>query len=580
MTDIVVLYNRANTFGLAKDVEGIKEALAGFTLRLADPLEPPSPCDLAIHLEIPVYGWMPWATRNILVVNPEWFQESWLPYMGRFDTVIYKNRLDMAEAVAKGYVSRDRATLVSWGCAEPASVKTVPNAKGSIHTGFVWFLGGSVSKRAYVPMIVSKWHANYPPLRIYSVAPVDLSGAPCPTNVRFEVKDLDDTSRIGLANFFRGHIGCSSAEGFSYPAAEAEWAGAFTILNDLNCFRADYSGEPGVHLITHNDTLDAAMQAFEKHNLEIISSKRKARAAARWASFKTGFSEAVKSVLSLKVTKQQLPPILTREECPPISIVTLLYNRRKFFELACHSILVTDYPLEKIQWIVVEDSDDPAESASDRVVAAMNDANAVKNSLHIEYIPLKSKTSVAEKRNLGVAKATADIVLMMDDDDHYPETSFRRRVAWLTKHSWRPRAVAATTIACYDLVKGISAVNTPPMGLPLGQRISEATLTFYKDWWVERGFPSAVQVGEAEGFVHGREKDVLEVPPQQIIVAFSHGKNVSSRRIPSGADVKPGCFWGFPKEFLVFVHGLAGIKVISDPGSEAVSDAVSDAVSE
>jgi len=25
--------------------------------------------------------------------------------------------------------------------------------------------------------------------------------------------------------------------------------------------------------------------------------------------------------------------------------------------------------------------------------------------------------------------------------------------------------------------------------------------------------------------------------------------------------VKPGCFWGFPKEFLVFVHGLAGIKI-------------------
>jgi hypothetical protein len=47
-------------------------------------------------------------------------------------------------------------------------------------------------------------------------------------------------------------------------------------------------------------------------------------------------------------------------------------------------------------------------------------------------------------------------------------------------------------------------------------------------------------------------------------VAFSHGKNASSRRIPSGAEVKPGCFWGFPKEFLVFVHGLAGVKVVAE----------------
>jgi len=152
----------------------------------------------------------------------------------------------------------------------------------------------------------------------------------------------------------------------------------------------------------------------------------------------------------------------------------------------------------------------------------------------------------------------------MDDDDHYPVTSFRRRVAWLLKHPWKPRCVAATTIACYDLVKGISAVNTPPMGLPFSQRISEATLTFYRSFWMEGKFPADVQIGEGDGFLAGREEECLELPPQQIIVAFSHGKNASSRRIPGGDDLKPGCFWGFPKEYLVFVHKLAGINVVEE----------------
>jgi hypothetical protein len=171
---------------------------------------------------------------------------------------------------------------------------------------------------------------------------------------------------------------------------------------------------------------------------------------------------------------------------------------------------------------------------------------------------------VAQKRNLGVAKASSEIILMMDDDDHYPATSFRRRVAWLTQHPWKPSCVTATTIACYDLLKGISAVNTPPLGLPLGQRISEATLAFYKNWWVHRGFPTDIQVGEGEEFLTGREHDVLEIPPQQIIVAFSHGTNTSSRRIPSGAEIKPGCFWGFPKEFLMFIHALAGVNIVEE----------------
>lgn len=565
MSSVTILYNRTNTFGLAKDVEGIQQALgASVNIRLADPLEPPSKCDLAIHLEIPVYGWMPWAARNVLMVNPEWFQDAWVPYMGRFDSVIYKDPLSAAEALDKGYVKESQVRIVPWGCAEPTAAATeaatkVP--KGTADTGFVWFLGASVSKRAYVPTLLAQWKEQYPPLRIYSVAPVDCSGMQVPSNVRLEVRYLEPKIRSGLARFFRGHIGCSAAEGFSYPAAEAEWVGAFTLLNDLNCFNSDYAGRAGVHVVSKGENLNAAMAAFEATDFEALAVERKASAAARWSAFQKNFALSVQAVLAVRVAvPPNLPPILMPEECPPISVVTLLYNRKKFFELACHNMLTTDYPKDKIEWIIVEDSDDPAEDASDRVMAVAGAAAPLK----VEYLPLKRKTPVAEKRNLGTAKATSEIILMMDDDDHYPATSFRRRVAWLTKHPWKPRAVTATTIACYDLVKGISAVNTPPMGLPLGQRISEATLTFYKSWWAERGFPSAVQVGEGEEFLSGRAHEVLEIPPQQIIVAFSHGTNTSSRRIPSGAEVKPGCFWGFPKEFLVFIHGLAGIKVVAE----------------
>jgi glycosyltransferase involved in cell wall biosynthesis len=218
--------------------------------------------------------------------------------------------------------------------------------------------------------------------------------------------------------------------------------------------------------------------------------------------------------------------------------------------------MLSDYPKDKIEWIVVEDSDDPNEDASDRVVqVGMQSAP-----LQLIYCPIGNKTPIAEKRNIGVARASNNIILFMDDDDHYPETSFRRRVAWLTKHPWQPRAVACTTIACYDLLRGVSAVNTPPLSLGFSKRISEATLAFYKDFWAERNFNAADSVGEGEFFLQGREQSCLELPPQQVIVAFSHRKNTSGRRIPSD-DAKPGCFWGFPKEYLQYVHGLAGVTV-------------------
>jgi len=552
MQEVTLIYNKSNPYGISRDVEGIVAALGSYKVKYADPLEPPHQSQIAIHLEIPSYCWMAWSAVNILVVNPEWFQDAWIPYMSKFNYVIYKDPVSAADAVKAGHVRPDQVRVVPWGAASPsAAVK----AKGTADTGFVWFLGNSKNKRAYVPKLLSQWKESYPPLRIYTVEPLDLSGALLP-NVRIEIQDLDATMRHGLAAFFRGHVCCSEAEGFGYTAAEAEWSGAFTLLNRLNCYVSDYEGQAGCAFA---ESLDAAIAAFEATDFDALAEKRRAQAEVRYRSFLQKMLDVLEET-TIPTDWPTLPPILQRDECPPISIVTLMYNRRKFFDLGCHNILASDYPKSKIEWIIVEDSDDPNEDASDLITAVANQSDALK----IVYVPLKKKTSVASKRNMGVRKATADIVLMMDDDDHYPETSFRRRVAWLTKHPWQPKAVSATTIACYDLVKGISAVNVPPMDIPFSQRISEATLTFYRAWWEERGFPAAVQIGEGEEFLAGREQDVLEVPPQQMIVAFSHGKNASSRRIPSGAEVKPGCFWGFPKEFLMFVHGLAGVKVVAE----------------
>jgi len=69
-----------------------------------------------------------------------------------------------------------------------------------------------------------------------------------------------------------------------------------------------------------------------------------------------------------------------------------------------------------------------------------------------------------------------------------------------------------------------------------------------------------VNIAEGEDFLNGREREVLELQPQQIIVAMSHSKNVTSRRIPAGDT--PSCFWGFPKEFLVWLHKLADIDIV------------------
>jgi len=75
-------------------------------------------------------------------------------------------------------------------------------------------------------------------------------------------------------------------------------------------------------------------------------------------------------------------------------------------------------------------------------------------------------------------------------------------------------------------------------------------------------------MSEGDEFLKGREGDVIEMPPNQIIVAMSHGKSASQRRVPEG---KPGCFWDFDPQFITFLHGLVDVAIDAVPAESSVS---------
>lgn len=284
------------------------------------------------------------------------------------------------------------------------------------------------------------------------------------------------------------------------------------------------------------------------------------------------FGKAIKEIIKLVEVRRpkgvvHCPPLLNVEDCPPISIITPTFNRKNLLDIAFHNLMATDYPANKIEWVVIEDADKSEDMASDKIINFQVNYKKIS----VKYIPIQGRMTIGEKRNHGIEHASHDIILFMDDDDHYPPTSFRRRVAWLLKGRRGDRVgcnvSACTTIALYDLTRGVSAVNVPPWRLPLSQRISEATLTFHKSFWEERKFPH-VNMAEGEEWLKGREDQFMEIAPQQIIVAFTHSGNASSRRV-APPDAQVSCFWGFPKEYLIFIHKLAGVEIVEDKNGTA-----------
>ena len=564
-----IIYNKANAYGLNDDIAVIQRIFKEFqviTPNMFDMREQFAHADVNIHLEIPVFSAIPWARTNIMLVNPEQWAFAYDAYAHAFDAFLFRDP-DSAE---KFRVIFSDVHVIPW-CNSWILKKDITE-KTEKKNEFVCFIAGSTSKYNYIKKMLPHWGPTDPPLTIYTTRD-DFADNLRGGNVTVICQDLTIDARRSIMASYKGHVVCSEGEAFGYAAANAETVGAFTIMNKLPVFEYYYKEFDNVAWIS-NDYEESTKVRYSiasptstvRNELECAFNKFNSnysvnKLGLRFDKTCSAFRPILKSITALvkqRKSKVHCPPILLQEDCPPISIITPTYNREKLIEIAFHNLLATDYPHDKIEWIVVEDNESKEKMYSEKIMSFQVQVPNIK----LKYIPIEGRMSVGEKRNIGVENASNDIILFMDDDDHYPFTSFRRRVAWLLKgkKGKRDNSIACcTTIALYDLKYGTSAVNVPPFDIPFGQRISEATLTFKKSAWLEKKF-SDVSVGEGESWVTGREDQVIEMPPQQIIVAFTHGENQSSRKIPEG---KPACFWGFPKEYLLFIHKLAGVTVSS-----------------
>jgi len=581
MRRVVLLFNQSNTFGLSQDATLLETALKHigseeFEFVRQDPLQPPSAADIVIHLEVPHPVWIQWAPIQIWMVNPEWCVPAWDSYKELFTEIWVKE-----ESRVKDFSSK--AVHIPWCIRGPlkpiesATVKPIESATlkpiqslDNESKGALWVLGGSINKHIAASRLLPLWPSDCPVTVTTALTEADLSGN-FPASVSIKRGFLESIEMEQLALQSPLHIAISAAEGFGFTAAQAEARGASLLINTIPVYEETFGGKKyatflktPVNAIKEHCGLVADLSGITTADIQgayqhALSPDRFGGKDAigcsedRYNRFLALVSDRILQRLKkLKKVKPQLPPGLLPENCPPISVLTVTYNRRNFIDLAFVNILTTDYPRDKIQWVIVDDSDDPNKMILDKIKKFEDRAPGCE----ITYVPMTKKRAVGYKRNKAVAAAKHSICLHMDDDDVYPETSFRRRVAWLLNDP-NTDVVGCTMIAMYDLRQGISAVNVPPWVLEQRQRVSEASFCFYTEYAKKHPFPD---VGSCEGehFVPSC-KTFVEIPPQQILVALNHGTNTSSRIIAGRAQT--GCFWGWPPQFIKWLHGLVGVEV-------------------
>ena len=271
--------------------------------------------------------------------------------------------------------------------------------------------------------------------------------------------------------------------------------------------------------------------------------------------FESKFLEIFKEVVNHVRHTKKINYTLKEEDLPTVSIITPTYNRAKFFPLAIYNFNSFNYPREKLEWIIVDDSE------SGKSVEHLLPSKQSRHKYNIEYIRLDEKHTIGAKRNMAVENSKHDIIVCMDDDDYYYPDSIKNRVQTLVGLSERYsqiKGVCCATFAAFEINKYISMINNKNYNLPFYHKLSPATLVVYRDFINindETQRFSDTDKYEAENLVKQRVNNMAEISWEDNMVALIHSNNISDMRVPG--DEKPnGCHFKFSEKLFKFITGL------------------------
>jgi glycosyltransferase involved in cell wall biosynthesis len=199
---------------------------------------------------------------------------------------------------------------------------------------------------------------------------------------------------------------------------------------------------------------------------------------------------------------------------PRVSLCTPTFNRRPFFKGAISNILNQDYPMDKLEWIIVDDGTDKI-------------GDLVSHLPFVKYISV-DKMPLGKKRNFMHQQCTFqnddDIIVYIDDDDYYPPQRVSHAVSRLVSSS----ALCAGSSELYMWFNGLQKMYK--FG-PYGPNHSTAgTFAFKRSLLKQTSYEDHAVIGEEKHFLKNYTIPFIQLDPLKTILVFSHNQNTFDKK--------------------------------------------------
>jgi glycosyltransferase involved in cell wall biosynthesis len=196
---------------------------------------------------------------------------------------------------------------------------------------------------------------------------------------------------------------------------------------------------------------------------------------------------------------------------PFVSLVTPTYNRRRFIPGLLRMMEQQTYPIERMEWIVIDDGqeevEDLFEAARDKIP-------------HLVFIRHEDKLTIGEKRNLLNTHAMGDIIIAIDDDDFYfPDRVSAAVDAFLAN----PKINLVGSSEVYMFFTDTKEIYK--IGPYFPKHATNGTMAWRKRYASTHRYDETVAFAEEKSFLDQYKNPIIQLDPMKVMLVISHSDN-------------------------------------------------------
>lgn len=215
------------------------------------------------------------------------------------------------------------------------------------------------------------------------------------------------------------------------------------------------------------------------------------------------------------------------EKKPFVSVVTPTYNRRPFIKQLIKYYRWQTYPLDKIEFLILDDGSDPIE---DIIIAE-------GKGLNIKYNHNKVKLPIGKKRNMLNQMATGKFIICMDDDDYYPPNRVEHAVERLIMSGLD--LAGSSLMHTYFINEGIVKTFGPygPNHATCGTMAYRHSYTKNNKFQDDKKFAEETSFTQNKKGGPGFQKPLVQLDSLSSIICIAHNNNTFSKNNVAGSRV-------------------------------------------